>query len=421
MAERADLQSARRSHSGRGLFALILALLVVPGGVGLATCARAEGPLEFGAALGSSWYDHRALVAADYSLRTFRPYLRYGGPLAGWEVDAGAQTRFEFYSGDADSVVGSGRHTNDRFRAAAVRRWSEHDDLAFEAGYLRTHDVLDDDLSAIVADGKLVRLNGGVETHAGMFEGMAHVRSTDYERPGLSDGLSLGGTARLFPLRQAVHSAYVGFDATQLDVAHRTALASKAATLGYRRAVDPLLTAEVEAGGVEHHFDDGGRERKFLFGLGLERDPRRVGALAASLHARFEGDSLASVAALARYALASGRAWLSATSTADAEGGLFRSATRTQRIALGVEDTLARANVLGVETSYARGRPFRGEGASTSVLRASAWALRRVQPWLNARIAASYLREPFGTSGSPVLRRIRLEAELIVLSGGFAG
>ena len=82
---------------------------------------------------------------------------------------------------------------------------------------------------------------------------------------------------------------------------------------------------------------------------------------------------------------------------------------------------MARASVLGVETSYARGRPFRGEGPSTSVLRASAWALRRVQPWLNARIAASYLREPFGTSGSPVLRRIRLEAELIVLSGGFAG
>jgi hypothetical protein len=152
-------------------------------------------------------------------------------------------------------------------------------------------------------------------------------------------------------------------------------------------------------------------------------DPRRVGALRASLDARFEGDSLAAIAALARYPLSSGALWLRAESSADAEGGLYRSATRTHRLAVGAEDTLARANVLGVETSYARAHPFRGEGPVTTTLRASLWAIRRVQPWLNARIAASYLREPFGFSSSsgPVLRRIRLEAELIVLSGGFAG
>ena len=105
---------------------------------------------------------------------------------------------------------------------------------------------------------------------------------------------------------------------------------------------------------------------------------------------------------------------------ADAEGGVYRSAMRTLRFALGVEDTLGRANVLGFEGSYIRTHELRGDARGTEVLRTTGWVMRRVQPWLNVRIGASYLREPIGVrEGEPVYRRIRLDAELIVLSSGF--
>ena len=46
-------------------------------------------------------------------------------------------------------------------------------------------------------------------------------------------------------------------------------------------------------------------------------------------------------------------------------------------------------------------------------MRASAWALRRMQPWLNARAAYSYLRQirP-GAASDENFRRFRLEAGL---------
>ena len=421
------MSSLPRSGGVLRAFPVVVALAAVTLGIA-SPVARAEegGVLEFGAGLGTSWYDHRSPVsgANEYSLQMLRPFARFHGPLAGWDIRGQAQSRIEFYSGaGVDTLMGDGPHHNDRIDATAVRRWSEREDLTFQAGYLRTNDVLDADQAAIAVDDDLTRFHVGAGTHAGLFEGSGRIRSTDYDRDALSDGLALGATLRLVPLRQDAYDAFAGADFTQLDVDETTALASRALYGGYRRHLAPTLSAEVRAGAVAHRFDDGGQEQKFLLGFGIERDPRRVGALAASLDARFEGDSLAAISALARYPLASGRLWLRAESSADAEGGLYRSATRTLRFTVGGEDTLARANVLGAETSYARARPFRGDGPVTTTLRASLYAMRRVQPRLNARIAASYLREPFGFSATdgPVLRRIRLDAELIVLSGGFAG
>lgn len=390
--------------------------LVVP------AVAAASGAFEGGIGAGTSWYDHRSSTAASYNMRTLKPYLRYDGAAGSWGLRASAQRRYEMYAGDAiDSVLHTSRHTHDRFTASAERRFSASDRLGIEGGYVRSHDLLEADQGTVVVDGNVTRWTGALGTRISWFEGAARLRTTSYEASsGYAPSGAVAWSARFLPLRHPEQSAFVGVATTQLDLGHATALIQRTATAGYRRHVLPLIQLELEAGAAETRFADGARQTRPLFGIGIERDPGRGSALALALHARAEGDSLATLSGEARWRLASGRLWLRGESLADAEGGLYRSPTLTRRIAVGVEDTLGRANLVGIETSYIRTRPLRGAGEGTEILRSSAWAMRRIQPWLNARIGASYLREPIGRPRSgPVFRRIRLDAELIVLHGGF--
>jgi hypothetical protein len=392
--------------------------------VAASPAADAAGPLEFGAALGTSWYDHRSTAdgPTTFSLRTLKPYVRYDGALGNWDVRGLAQRRMEFYSGDAiDSVLNTSQHAHDRIQLRALRQWSERGELSLEGGYVRSHDLLEADQGTVVVDGNVTRWTGAVGTRVDLFEGAARLRTTAYDGdPSLVGSRAFGWTARLVPVRRSFDAVFLGLSDSQLEVADTTVLISRLAGVGYRRRVMPLLTAEIEVGAAETRFADGSRQQRPMVGLGLERDPARGAALGFVLHARFEGDSAAALAGEARYRMAAGRVWLRAESLADAEGGLVRQATRTRRFSLGIEDTLGRANVLGFEGSYIRTRALRGDGSGTEILRTSGWVMRRIQPWLNARLAASYLREPLGARRfEPVFRRIRLDAELIVLSSGF--
>lgn len=389
-----------------------------------APSAHAAGPLEFGAALGTSWFHHRSSVqgTSSFSIRTLRPYVRYNGTTDdGWELTAEAQRRFEFYSGRAiDAVQGGSLHAHDRLNLQAVRRSSERNRLSIEGGYIRSQDMLDTDEATNVANGNLTRWTTALDARVELFEGGARLRSTTYDDDSsLVDSRSVGGNARLVPFRRSIDAAFLGVAASQLDINGSPALISRRASVGYRRMLAPLINAEVEVGAAEARFADGGRQRRPMLALAFERDPGRGAALNVALRVRFEGDSAAALGLEGRYLMAGGRSWLRAESMADAEGGILRHATRTRRFSLGFEDTLARANILGLEGSYINARSLRGEGEGRDILRTTGWVLRRIQPWLNARVAASYfLREPLGVSPT-VFRRIRLDVELIVLSGGF--
>jgi hypothetical protein len=391
-----------------------------------ASPALAEGPLEFGAALGTSWYDHRSqessrLGLTTFTLRTLRPFVRYDGSVGGWDLRGQAQRRFEFYSGDGiDTLFKTDNHAHDRVNLFAARRWSERDEVSAEGAYVHSRDMLEGDQGSVLPDGSITRWSGALASRASLFEGGARLRVTSYDNDStLRDSRAIGWNGRVIPFRRAYDAVFFGIAGSQLDIGEAPVLIGRMASVGYRRQVAPLLTAEAEVGAVETRFADGVRQRLPMFALGLERDPGRGSALAFALQARFEGDSAAALSAEGRYHMAGGRLRLRAESLADAEGGIYRHATRTRRFTLEVQDTLARANVLGFEGSYTRTRDLRGDEKGTEILRTTAWAMRRVQPWLNFRIAASYLREPLGARYfEPVFRRIRLDLELIVLSGG---
>jgi hypothetical protein len=344
--------------------------------------------------------------------------VRYEGEVDAWHVNGLAQRRFEFYSGaDIDSLFGSGDHSADRVRLEAQRRWSALDELRAEAGYTRSQDLLDADQGTVVVDGTVTRWTGALGAELDRFEGEAAVRRTSYGgREGLERGLSTRWAARVVPIRQRIHSLFAGVRESRLEVGGENELRSRAATAGLRRRLDPIHRAELEGGVVEHRFPDGSRRRRPVVALGLTRRPDRPHALELGVRAEFEGDSASALSAEARYRLAAGRLWLKAETAADAEGGLFRSATRVRRLTAGVTDTLGRANVLGFEGSYAYSRPLDRISERTEIVRMTGWMLRRVQPWLNARVALSYLREPMRARYlEPIFRRFRVDAELIVL------
>jgi hypothetical protein len=377
-------------------------------------------PLEVGLALGASHYDHRSSFGGptSFNLRSIRPHVRYVGDAGGWDVDGLAQRRFEFYSGvEIDSVFRSGDHSHDRVRLEARRRFTPLDEVRFEGGYTRSQDLLDADQGTVVVDGTVTRWAAEAGTELRYFEGEARVRRTSYGgRPDLQRGRALGWAARVVPIRQRIHTVFAGVRESRLEVGGQNEIRSRGASAGVRRRLDPIYTVSLEAGAVEHRLPDGARLRKPAFGLALERDPGRPHALELGLSAHFEGDSISALGAEARWRLASGRLWLRAEAAGDAEGGIFQSATQVRRLVAGVTDTLGRANVLGFEGSYAHARPLFEEGERTEIVRMTGWALRRIQPWLNGRIAVSYLREPMKARyQEPIFRRFRVDAELIVL------
>ena len=393
---------------------MLLLALVAP--------AEGDGPLEFGAGVGASWYDHTN-VPQTYSGRVIRPWVRYEGRAGHWDVEGFAEERLRFYTGrPADSTLGgTSRQWNEHIEGTAIRRWAEGQDLSFGGTFIHSHDAYDPDLGSTLPHGNVISWSGEAESRFDLYEAGLRARGKDYKAdPRLVDARSFGWTARIVPVRRPHDSAFAGVTGSQLNVDDAVELITLRPAAGYRRRLDPLMTAEVEAGAALARFADGTDQALPMLALGLMRDPDRGSALGFELRARLEGDSLAAVYAEGRYPIASGRLHLRARSDAEAEGGYYRTASRTTEFAWGALDTLGRANILGIEGSYAITQPLRGEGSTTDLVRTTAYAIRRVQPWLDLRVAASYVHE-YARSFRPPVRRVRLEAELDLLASGFAG
>ena len=370
-----------------------------------------------GVGLGMSYNDHRSRLGepANYAARTVTPRLRVNAANPLWRLDVFAERRFEFYSGASlDSLVGSSDHTADRASLALRRNLSPLDHVKVQADYGRSRDLLDIDQGTVAVAGDVERWLLGASGMVWRGEGSYRLKRKDYESGAAEDVTVLDWTARALPLRLATGVVYAGWSQKQLELGDVTALRRRNPHVGYRRVLTPLLTADLQAGAAEVLFSDGARQRKPAVSLGLTRSEDAPVSFAAEVG--FEGDSLSLARLGVSRRLGNGRIWLSGESLADAEGGISRTPTLTRRLVAGVRDTLGRANVLGFESSYEHALPLHFTGPRAEVLRASGWLLRRIQPWLSARIGASYLRQPVGNDpGVPVYRRVRMDAELTAM------
>ena len=192
---------------------------------------------------------------------------------------------------------------------------------------------------------------------------------------------------------------------------HLWAVRTHLAAAGIRRAFAPELTGELEVGASEVMFGDGTRQDGpavivKLHGPGLDPGPVR-----AELSVQRNYPSAAVVGV--NRSFGPGQIAARWESLVDMEGGVFRNPNLTRRLVAGAQDTLLRANVLGLEASYARTRPFRLEGKNAEVFAASGWLVRRLRPWLSGRGEYSYLWQTSeGGSPASTFHRVRVGASL---------
>ena len=382
--------------------------------------AHAQGPIQAGVEMGYRFYDHRQVgQPSTYSARTITPLLRVHYDDAASLLYLQAERRFEFYSGDVglDSVIGPGNHTADRATLEARHQFNERDEVRGSARYVRSRDLLDIDEGTVGSAGDQRRWDLATSGALWRTEGSFLFEDHRYQEPGTSNVQNIEWTARAVPLRLPEQAIFGGFTQQRIELDQKTGfgpwtvLDRRIPHLGYRRALTPTLKAELTGGVADVLFGDGARQRRAAIGASLSR--REDAPITFLFQIGFEGDSLALARAELGRSLGNGAIWLRGESMPDAEGGFQHYPTLTRRIAAGVRDTLGRANVLTFETSYENDRPLHFEGPRSEVFRASGWLMRRMQPWLEARVGASFLRDPVVLHpGETLYRRFRMDAEL---------
>ena len=393
-------------------------------GLSCAESARAQAPIQAGVGLGFRYYDHMSpqTQASTYEARTVTPRIRVREQSAVNLLDVWAERRFEFYTQDAalDTLLGTGDHTADRASLEARHEFSALDEVKAHAAYVHSRDLLDIDQGTITAAGDQRRWDLGTQGAWWRIEGSFGLEDRRYKEAGTADAENIAWTARAVPLRLPSNAVFAGFSQLHIDLDQKnglgqwTVLDKRMPHLGYRHAITPSLKGEITGGVANVYFGDGTSQKRAAFGALLER--RSDAPISFRFEVGFEGDSLSLARGTMERALGNGAVWVSGESFAEAEGGFASYPALTQRYAAGVRDTLGRANVLYFETSYEHARPIHFTGQRTEAYRAGGWLQRRMQPWLDAKIGASFLRQPVHLQpGEPLYRRIRMDAELTAM------
>jgi len=391
-------------------------------GLSLAESARAQGPIQAGVGVGYRYYDHMSpqnVGAATYQAKTVTPRLRVREATPVSFLDLWAERRFEFYTQDAalDTLIGTGNHTADRASLEARHEFSELDEVKAHADYVRSRDLLDIEQGTVTAAGDQRRWDVGTQGALWHVEGGFGLEDRRYKEAGTADAQNLEWTARAVPLKLPANALFAGFYQLHIDLDQKnglglwTVLDKRMPHVGFRHAITPSLKGEITGGVANVYFGDGTSQRRTALGAVLER--RSDAPTSFRFEVGFEGDSLSLARANMQRNLGNGAVWLSGESYAEAEGGFASYPALTRRFAAGVRDTLGRANVLYFETSYEHARPIHFAGQRTESYRAAGWLQRRMQPWLDARIGASFLRQQVHQQdGEPLYRRFRMDAEL---------
>jgi len=302
---------------------------------------------------------------------------------------------------------------SDRATLRLERAMAEAESLLLGARYWHARDPFEMDERPVVASGDSRRWEAWTRGTRGPVEGAYRVEGWGYEAPGPSEAIARSWSASLLPLRSPSDSWLVGWRQRQLEIGGVRAFRSRMAVAGFRRTLSPLLSGRIEVGASDVQFPD--RERRLgpALVIELEGPEARPGATSTAL--RLQQDFATSVIAEVGHGWGDGRLAARWESVVDVEGGFYREPNLSRRVVVGAQDTLGRATVLGVETSYTRTWPLGFGGREARTTRASGWLVRRLRPWLTGRAGCSYLRQTsLGTESVPAFRRVRVDAGLTV-------
>jgi hypothetical protein len=380
--------------------------------LGAGVAVAAAGALACGAAVAGIWTPGLGLGAridrtrtgplppSGFLVRTVTPQIGFTSAAGAWDVQLEAARRYEFYTRDGSNP---GHRAVDHAGLHVGREWSETGRIALDGRYDRTPELLDAPLRTAYVAGDARYWDGTAFASWGRFEAEGRSRGWAYSDRDADDAASSAWSARFLPVLLPEGAWFLGWHDVRLDLGPRSMAHSRAATVGVRRRITPLLTGELEAGGAETVFADGARRQgpTLIFGLRGAAGDQDI-ATSVSL----QRDLATAVSAEIGRDLGDGRAWARGESLVDIEGGIYRYPTVTRRLTVGAQDTLARSMVLGCQAICTRAAPLHFAGVRTQAVRASAWLTRRLRPWLEGRGEWSYLQLAGRTGPGVTPRRV---------------
>jgi hypothetical protein len=290
---------------------------------------------------------------------------------------------------------------------------AEGESLLLGGRYGRTRDPFDQDERPAVASADSRRWDAWIRGNRGPVEGAYRIQGWGNEAPGPSDAIALSWSASLVPFRSPVNAWLLGWRQRQLQTGSTRVFGSHMAVAGLRRRFSPLLSGQIEVGTSDVSLPGGERRVGPAVVIELEGPEAQQGATSSVL--RLQRDFATSVIAEVGHAWGDGRLAARWESVVDVEDGFYREPNFSRRVVVGAQDTLGRATVLEVETSYTRTWSLIFGGREARITRASTWLVRRLRPWLTGRAGGSYLRQvSVGPESVPAFRRLRLDAGLTV-------
>jgi len=363
--------------------------------------------------LGARFDDLHTPVAAprDTLAGTIAPRLELRGGSQRLRASVSAQRQ---YWSPLPRPAGSGtlRPATDRVAFHGTSDWAGGEKLFLDGRYLRPGDAFQLDLPES-SDGAVARWGGAGGGNLGWADGACRIEGWSYATGAPRNAIGIASRASVMPWRGPRDAWVLGFRhlVLQLDQAYQ--IRSYLVSTGYRRFLSPVTWAQVEVGAAKVLFGDttSARGPALVFELGGPTNP--LGAVTTSV--TFCEELPTAVSAGIGRPLPSGSISVRWESLIDPQGGAFRHPHLSRRASLEVQDTLSRATVLELSVSRAQSRPYRLMGPEPDVVRASAWLVRRMRPWLTGRCGYSYLSQASrGPGSTPAYRRMRLDVAMTV-------
>jgi hypothetical protein len=370
------------------------------------------GRLTPGIAVGSYIEDRRDPVdgLVRFTRVTLIPSVGYIAHDEGSSVVMDASRRFTVdpqspFQMDAFSES----NTTDHAGLHARRVWSDLYGAFVDAGYSRSPDLEQD-------PGRLVGLPGAQTGWYGMARGSRWRLDGGYHIEGWEGyldvhrhaGQRIRWDASLLPIYRRDTALLLGWRQFQIDLAGEHVIRAGMAAVGYRRALTPLISGEIEAGPAQVDFADGSRWR----GPGVSLAARGPGFDRGYARGRLTllpGLPWMAEASVDR-PVGSGRISLNWESGLTPEAAIGTVPNLTRQLILAVEDTLTRADVLHAQLGVGVTRPNYVISPVNNVFRLAGWIERRMRDWMSASAGLTYMDFRTQEPGRPSpVKRLRFD------------
>lgn len=311
--------------------------------------------------------------------------FQHSSPYADWTLSA--RRSFYSYENSASPTIAT-----DVASLRVVGTPSEHTEFGVWGHYLRSRDPVLGDPQSTFTSGASSTASGSARILTWRSEAGYRARGRSFDAADLVDGTSQSWNATLFPGRSETHAWLVSYRGEQQWSDKRQVLRTNVGTAGFRHSHTEFLTSELEVG-VASVSEAGREKRNELAGqVGMSGLGRALGL---PFDARFRVIRDAAITGVAEIwrELATARVGVRYDRDLDSEGGAFNRLVEADMVTAELNDTVAVRTTLTLSGSYRHVEARQGPRDRADAYRALVSLDRDLRPWLNARLAYSFVRQ----------------------------